>query len=177
MKSLSLPATMATPLYISLGGNLGQRERFLLGAIAALKMHLGEFVQMSAIYETPPWGFDSDLPFLNAVAQFNTTLTPNEVLAILLKTEREFGRKRKQSETYTSRTLDLDLLFYGDEMIDSPLLQLPHPRIYLRAFILVPLAEIASELHHPEKNKTIKELLTLCTDTSEIKPWTSPTAT
>lgn len=177
MKSLSLLATMATPIYISLGGNLGRRERFLLGAIASLKMRLGEFVQMSALYETPPWGFDSDLPFLNAVAQFNTTLAPEEVLGILLKTEREFGRKRKQSETYTSRTLDLDLLFYGDEMIDSPLLQLPHPRIHQRAFVLVPLAEIAPELHHPEKNKSILELLTLCTDTSEIKPWTSPTAT
>jgi 2-amino-4-hydroxy-6-hydroxymethyldihydropteridine diphosphokinase len=176
-KSLSLPATMAQEVYISLGGNLGQRHRFILGALEALELRLGQLIASSQLYETPPWGFESDHSFLNAVAIFQTSHSPQEVLEVLLKTERTFGRKRIESPNYTSRTLDLDLLFYGNEVLNTKDLQLPHPRIPQRAFVLVPLAEIAADYLHPVEQKTIRELLTLCPDKSQIHPWKSPTVT
>lgn len=176
-KSLSLPATMAQEVYISLGGNLGQRHRFILGALKSLEQGLGPIISASQLYETPPWGFESDHSFLNAVAIFHTSRSPQEVLEVLLKTERTFGRKRIESPNYTSRTLDLDLLFYGDEVLRTEDLELPHPRITQRAFVLVPLAEIAEDYLHPLEQKTIRELLTLCPDTSPIHPWKSLTVT
>ncbi len=176
-KSLSLPAIMAQKVYISLGGNLGQRHRFIHGALRSLEQRLGKLIAASQLYETPPWGFESDHAFLNAVAIFHTSSSPQEVLEILLNTERTFGRKRTEGIGYTSRTLDLDLLFYGDEVLRAEDLELPHPRIPQRAFVLVPLAEIAGDYIHPLEQKTIRELLTLCPDTSPIHPWKSPTVT
>lgn len=142
--------------YIALGSNLGDRLAHLRMAVRALR-DLGEVEAVSPVYETEPVGYADQPRFLNAVARLRTGLAPHELLTRLLEIEQQAGRVR----TFPSapRTLDLDILFYDDLILDSPGLTIPHPRLHERAFVLVPLADLDPSLVHPRIGVSIAELL------------------
>ncbi|MCR4994317.1 MAG: 2-amino-4-hydroxy-6-hydroxymethyldihydropteridine diphosphokinase [Bacteroidales bacterium] len=135
-----------TDLYLSLGSNLGNRHMLLLMAIEALAQQIGQFVRCSSFIETEPWGFQSQHPFLNAVALFHTNLTPREVLTRTQEIECSLGRIQKTSGTYKDRTIDIDILLYGNEHIDEPDLHIPHPLMSQRDFVMRPLKEVAPDV-------------------------------
>ena len=135
-----------TRAYVGLGANLGDREATIRAALAELGDEDGiEVVAVSTLRETEPVGVGPQPPFLNGAAELETTLTPRELLDRLLATEQRFGRVRVPGE-HGPRTLDLDLLLYGDEQIDEPGLTVPHPRLHERAFVLEPLAELHAKV-------------------------------
>jgi 2-amino-4-hydroxy-6-hydroxymethyldihydropteridine diphosphokinase len=146
---------MATA-YIGLGSNLGDRMTTLQMAIQRLEA-LGRIAGVSGLYETEPVGNLDQPPFLNAVVALNTELAPADLLGALLGIERDLGRSR--SFPNAPRTLDLDLLLVDDVTLDSSDLTLPHPRLHERAFVLVPLAELAPEMVHPVSGQTVREML------------------
>ena len=140
--------------YIGLGSNLGDREQTLRSAVDALREAPGvDVVAVSALIDTEPVGFLDQPRFLNGVAAVDTTLPPEALLALLLEIERRFGRTREGTPAAGPRTLDLDLLLYGDAEIDEPGLRVPHPRMHERPFVLGPLAEIAPELRIPGRGE------------------------
>lgn len=136
--------------YVALGSNLGDREQNLLGAVEALGAELGvDVVAVSGLIETEPVGFLDQPRFVNGVAALDTTRSARALLELLLEVERRFGRSREGVPAQGPRTLDLDLLLYGDAEIDEPGLRVPHPRLHERAFVLEPLAELAPGLEIP----------------------------
>ncbi len=131
---------------VGLGGNVGDVRETLERAIAAFCD--GEVVRLlarSSDYRTPPWGVEDQPPFVNAAIAVETTLAPHDLLARAHATERAFGRDRTRETRWGPRTLDIDLIAYGDVVLDTPGLTLPHPRLFERAFVLAPLAEFAGE--------------------------------
>jgi 2-amino-4-hydroxy-6-hydroxymethyldihydropteridine diphosphokinase len=146
---------MATA-YIGLGSNLGDRKATLRTAVQRLKT-LGRIAGISRLYETEPVGYLEQPPFLNAVVTLETELAPGELLRAVLGIERDLGRKR--SFPNAPRTLDLDLLLVDDLTLDTTALTLPHPRLHERAFVLVPLAELAPEMVPPGSGQTVRELM------------------
>lgn len=145
-----------TTAYIGLGSNLGDRMATLRTAVLRLET-LGRIAGISSLYETEPIGYLEQPPFLNAVVALDTELAPGELLSALLRIERDLGRKR--SFPNAPRTLDLDLLLVDDLVLDIPELTLPHPRLHERAFVLVPLAELAPEMVHPGSGQTVRDLV------------------
>ncbi len=141
---------------------------YLTNALEMLDGHAGQVTKTSPVYQTPAMGFEGD-DFYNACALLETTLEPQELLEIILATERILGRVRSSDGKYTARTIDLDILFYEDEVIDEFDLRVPHPRVHERRFVLQPLFDLAPQLKHPVSGKSIKELLENCPDTSTIK--------
>jgi 2-amino-4-hydroxy-6-hydroxymethyldihydropteridine diphosphokinase len=133
-------------VYIALGSNLGERAQNLAAARAALAEGAVEISAVSSVYETEPWGPKPQGRYLNQVVRATAQLAPKALLARLLEMERALGRKRGGTERYGPRKIDLDILLYGDLLLRDPDLQLPHPRMLERAFVLVPLAEIAPDL-------------------------------
>ena len=150
---------MTTPAWIGLGSNLGDRRAILHAALAALADAPGVIVRaVSSYHETRPVGGPSGQgPFLNAAAQLETTLDPDQLLLVLQEIENHSGRAR--TVRWGERTLDLDILIYGDRFLDTPGLKLPHPRLALRRFVLAPLAEIAPTVVDPMTRRTIADLL------------------
>lgn len=148
--------------YLGLGSNLGNRLAFLRGGRDALCSHQGiELAQASGVYETEAQGGPQDSPpYLNAVLAVRTTLSPHELLAACRSVEEDFGRVRHG--VWTPRTLDIDLLIYEEQIIDDEELQVPHPRLHERPFVLIPFAEIAPEIIPPLQLATIAELLGKC---------------
>jgi 2-amino-4-hydroxy-6-hydroxymethyldihydropteridine diphosphokinase len=137
-----------------LGSNLGDRERTLLDAVEALRAEPGvEVAAVSSLIETEPVGVLDQPRFVNGVVALETALPARALLELLLALERRFGRSREGVPAQGPRTLDLDLLLYGDEEIDEPGLEVPHPRLHERAFVLGPLAELAPELEIPGLGK------------------------
>jgi 2-amino-4-hydroxy-6-hydroxymethyldihydropteridine diphosphokinase len=136
--------------YVALGSNLGDRDRTLLDAVEALRMQPGvEVSGVSGLIDTEPVGLVDQPRFLNGVVALDTTLSARALLELLLDVEQRFGRSREGVPAQGPRTLDLDLLLYGDEEIDEPGLQVPHPRLQERSFVLGPLAELAPGLEIP----------------------------
>ncbi len=150
---------MPSLAYIALGSNLGDRRGMLSGAIAALASSGGVVVQkVSSFHETEPVGGPPGQGlFLNAAAVLETTLDPSALLHVLREIEDRFGRTR--SVRWGERTLDLDLLLFGDQIVDTPELTIPHPRMTVRRFVLEPLAEIAPDAIDPVTKRTIVDLL------------------
>jgi len=162
-----------TMLYLLLGGNIGDKERIFSEALAILNNRVGEIQLQSAVYETEPWGFESIDLFWNQAIEISTSLSPEEVLAQTQMIEQELGRIRKENQ-YSSRVIDIDILFYGDQIINRENLIIPHPRIQERKFALVPLNEIAPELIHPVFHKSIRQLLEESTDSLKVSPIPNP---
>ena len=153
--------------YLLLGSNLGNREKYLEEAISMISMKVGMIIDRSSVYETAPWGFDSKESFLNCVIRVQTEFTPETVLHEILQIEQVMGRIRT-GDGYSSRVIDIDILFYNDLISDQPDLIIPHPRLHLRRFTLVPLEEIAAGFLHPVFRKTITELLMECQDEGRV---------
>ena len=135
-------------VYLSLGSNLGQREENLRKAIRLIHERVGEVVRQSSFIETEPWGFESDHPFMNAAALCLTEKTPREVLRLTQQIERDLGKskehatQRGESSKFHDRPIDIDILLYDDLTVDEPDLQIPHPLMYERDFVMIPLKEI-----------------------------------
>lgn len=130
-------------VYLGLGSNLGERERYVAEAIARIGERVGQVVRRSSLYVTEPWGFRSVHPFVNAVVCCQTTLTPRQLLCATQQIERELGRRHKSHDgAYEDRTIDIDILLYDDLRVDEPDLQIPHPLMYEREFVMQPLREI-----------------------------------
>jgi 2-amino-4-hydroxy-6-hydroxymethyldihydropteridine diphosphokinase len=155
LSSSSSPAS-SIRIAIALGSNLGDRESYLTRGIEALRARLAN-VRISSFFETEPVGVVGQPPFLNGAIVAETTLSARAVLELLLDIEHQFGRVRPFDRA--PRTLDLDLILYGDRVIDEPDLRVPHPRFRERRFVLEPLAEIAPEMIDPETGRTIARLL------------------
>lgn len=154
---------------ILIGSNLGRRESIINQSIEMMSERCGEVFAVSSLYETEPWGFVAEQDFLNQVVAVRTEKSPHELLSELMKIEKELGRKRHDVEGYESRPIDLDILYYDDLIINDDDLILPHPRLHLRRFVLMPLCDVASDYIHPIFKKSSKELLRCCEDTSEVK--------
>ncbi|MGE0090239.1 MAG: 2-amino-4-hydroxy-6-hydroxymethyldihydropteridine diphosphokinase [Bacteroidales bacterium] len=154
-------------VYLLLGSNLSDRALFLLNARKFIEERIGKIKKQSRIYESAPWGFVTDNVFLNQVILIYTFLKPEEILEKIKIIEKELGRIRT-SKGYASRTIDIDILFYNDEIILQHDLKIPHPQLHKRKFTLVPLNEIDTELNHPIFGKSIKMLLNECDDNSEV---------
>lgn len=146
-------------LYLSLGSNEGDREQLLRSAIDAIGQHIGPVDGISPLVETEPWGFESPHPFVNAALSVETSLPAMDVLERTQSIERQLGRQRKSiAGRYEDRPIDIDLLLYGDLVLTSERLTLPHPLLPERLFVLEPLAEIAPQILHPTLGKTIQTL-------------------
>ena len=156
--------------YIGLGSNLGDRAGNLLLAVRGLLEASFVIRRLSAIYETDPIGIESDLKFLNMVAEVQvSSISPMQMMARMLRIEYLLGRMRQEAKA--PRTVDLDLLLFGKIQIHTEFLTLPHPRMHNRKFVLVPLNELSPHLIHPVLNKTIQEILESVEDTSTVKRW------
>lgn len=161
----------ATPVtaWVGLGANLGDAAATVHAAIAALDgLPSTTLLQASRLYATPAWGNEDQPPFVNAVAAVRTTLAPQPLLAALLALETQSGRVRDPAVHWGPRVLDLDLLLYGDQQVDLPALKLPHPYLHERAFVLVPLAEIAADLAIPGQGRVRDAVMRV--DASGIAP-------
>jgi 2-amino-4-hydroxy-6-hydroxymethyldihydropteridine diphosphokinase len=156
-------------VYISLGSNLGDRAAMLERAVAAMNSAGVRVTRQSPFYITEPVGAPGQAWFLNAVAEAETSLMPQQLLHALLKVERELGRRR--ITPHAPRSIDLDILFYGSTVIRSKELEVPHPRLTERRFVLIPLAQLAPEFRHPVAHKSITQLLAETLDRSEVRLW------
>ncbi|MBI5413427.1 2-amino-4-hydroxy-6-hydroxymethyldihydropteridine diphosphokinase [Candidatus Peregrinibacteria bacterium] len=153
-------------VYLSLGSNLGDRQKTIEEAVSYLKKEAGEVLKISKIYETQPVGVGEQPWFLNCAFELETQLPPKELLKICQKIEKKLGRTDKGK--LTPRTIDLDILFYDDVVVTTGNLKLPHPAIQNRLFVLRPLFQIAPQLKHPILRKNIAELLKNCKDKSIV---------
>jgi 2-amino-4-hydroxy-6-hydroxymethyldihydropteridine diphosphokinase len=161
-----------TRIYLSLGSNIGDRAAHLTGAIAALNSAAVHVLRQSSIYETEPVDFLAQDWFLNSVLEAETSLSPQQFLSLLREIERTHGRSTLIPKG--PRTLDIDILFYGSEIIRAAELEIPHPRLCNRRFVLIPLAELAPALIHPVLHTTVAELLAATPDRSQVRLWHPP---
>ncbi len=162
---------MTHTIYLSLGSNLGDRPQNLHNAISFLPPKV-QSIRQSSIYETEPWGYADQPAFLNMVIEGETDLEPPDLLIFLKEIEVSMGRQ--ETFRFGPRLIDLDILFFDKLILDSPTLTIPHPRIIERAFVLIPLAEVAPEMVHPVLKKTVQELKT-AVDASSIELFQSAT--
>jgi 2-amino-4-hydroxy-6-hydroxymethyldihydropteridine diphosphokinase len=153
--------------YLLLGTNEGNRTGFIEKAIQEIKKNLGLIINQSSIYETAAWGKEDQAAFLNQVLLVETKYDTIETLAKIQAIEKTLGRQRKIK--WGARTIDIDILYFNDAIIDEPDLQIPHPRLHERAFTLIPMVEIAPDLIHPVLKLNQKELLLKCKDSLEVK--------
>lgn len=154
--------------YLIIGSNQGDRLQMLERALNTIHEEIGSVVNQSSIYETAPWGFDHPAEFLNQVLEIETPLDSENLLGHLLDLEKKLGRTRNDKR-YSARSIDIDILFYDDFIINTETLVIPHPRLAERRFVLIPLCELVPSLRHPLLNTTLEQLLTQCKDTSDVR--------
>jgi 2-amino-4-hydroxy-6-hydroxymethyldihydropteridine diphosphokinase len=150
-------------VYLLIGGNIGDRIYFLNESIKKIEELCGEVKDKTVVYETEAWGNTNQAAFLNQVLRISTSLTPHELLRQVLAIEVSFGRVRQEKNG--ARTIDIDILYFNDIIISDEILTIPHPRIAIRKFVLIPLAEIAKNHIDPVHKISVKELLENCQDT------------
>ena len=155
-------------IYLSIGSNLGNRNLNIASALEMIGNHIGAVTGLSSLFETTPWGFESEERFLNMVVSVDTDLEPKMVLEKIHDIEASLGRVRAAGQ-YISRTIDIDILLFGNLVLDEENLKIPHPSMHLRKFVLVPFAELAPDVVHPVLKKTISTLLFSCKDTGGLK--------
>lgn len=155
-------------LFLITGGNIGDRKRNLETAAALIQKQIGKIMRLSAIYETEAWGITNQPAFYNQVLEIETLLSAREVLDLILKIEEQMGRKR--SIKNAARNIDIDILFFNNEIINERNLTIPHPEIINRRFVLLPLLELEPEKIHPVLHKSIQELLSETKDKLEAIP-------
>jgi 2-amino-4-hydroxy-6-hydroxymethyldihydropteridine diphosphokinase len=153
--------------YLLTGSNLGAASHHLLQAAGEIGTQAGKITGRSGFYRTAPWGNTEQPAFLNEVLRVETSLLPRELLRVILAIEEKMGRVRTQK--WAPRIIDIDILFYDDLVIEEEGLQVPHPHLHERRFVLEPLAFIAPAHVHPLLHKTVEELLRICTDTGEVE--------
>ena len=153
--------------YLLLGSNRGNRPEMLKQAAGLIEKQVGKRTASSSVYETAPWGFFDKTFFLNQVLCVETLLSPYDLLDALLRIETVIGRIR-HGKNYISRIIDIDILFFGNHIINQEHLTIPHPRLHERKFTLLPLAEIAAGFIHPVFRLTVGDLVLRCTDSSEV---------
>ena len=153
--------------YLLIGGNQGNSLKFLIEAERKIVKFCGEIFARSAFYETAAWGITNQSSFINRVLLVHTRLTAPDLMKKILEIELEMGRKR--IEKFGPRIIDIDILFFNEEVISADGLIIPHPQIQNRRFTLEPMNELAPKYVHPLLHKTIEELLTLCTDKLDVK--------
>ncbi|WP_225036933.1 2-amino-4-hydroxy-6-hydroxymethyldihydropteridine diphosphokinase [Winogradskyella sp. SM1960] len=156
-------------IHIALGSNKGHKLQYLQSAVDAIFERIGAVKKISKVYKTPALGFEGD-DFFNACVKVETELKPKKVLKELQTIESDLGRKTKTTKGYESREIDLDILFFEDEVIEEKTLIIPHPRLQNRKFVLQPLVDIAKDVEHPLLKTSIEDLLLECKDDSEIEP-------
>ena len=144
--------------YLGLGTNIGNKRRNMITAAALLAERVGDVLALSGFYETEPWGFESENFFLNAAVKLKTSFSPLELLQITQQIEKELGRAEKSNGVYHDRIIDIDILLYDDEVLQTPELTLPHPLMLERKFVMDPLAEIAPFVVHPVLKERIIDL-------------------
>jgi len=155
-------------IFLGLGSNMGDREGYLKEAVDRISMNIGEILKVSSVYETEPWGFEADNKFLNMVVEVLTKHPPSVVLGAILMIETQLGRIRTERQ-YSSRVIDIDILFYDVIIINEIKIKIPHPYLHERKFVLVPLNEIASDFIHPVLKQSVGSLLNSCEDRSEVR--------
>ena len=155
-------------VYLILGSNMGDKAQYITSAIAHIESSIGRIIKKSSLYTTEPWGMKDTQVFLNQVIVVETDIEPFKVLEKCLQIEVLHGRQRN-IKYYEQRTLDIDILFIDQLIIETDLLQIPHPRIAERRFVLEPLAEIYPDFAHIQHNKTISQLLEACTDSLKVE--------
>lgn len=156
-------------VFVLLGSNLGDRELLVNQASKMIGGRCGKIVAKSRLYESEPWGFKSEHWFLNQVVKVETAFSPDALMEVLLEIEKELGRDRSvPHEGYVSRPMDLDILYFGNEIIDTQMVKAPHPRLHERRFTLLPLCDIAPDYVHPVMKKTNLQLLDECQDAGKV---------
>jgi len=153
-------------VYLLFGSNLGERAANIANAITQLENQEIKTLKLSSLYQTQPWGNTNQATFLNQAGKFRTVFSPAELMKTILTIEQEMGRIR--TVKWAPRNIDIDILFFGNEVISQPDLKIPHPEVEKRKFALMPLAEIAPDLTHPVLKKNIKQLLAACADSMTV---------
>lgn len=153
--------------FLLIGGNLGNRMKNIFEAKLLIAERIGNICKESSIYESEPWGFSHETNFLNQVLIVETRLNPAAIMLEISYIENKLGRERKGTG-YSARTIDVDILFYEQELLFTPSLTIPHKSLHQRAFVLTPLLEIAPDFVHPLFSLTIKELAVVCADKGKV---------
>jgi 2-amino-4-hydroxy-6-hydroxymethyldihydropteridine diphosphokinase len=160
--------SFSAAVLLSLGSNLGNRTGHLRNAHSLLVEKGLKVRAVSSVYETPPWGFESTDPFYNLCLKLSVSVTPTELISLLLEAEKQLGRDRKTETVYAARIIDLDIILWDSLKITAQNLVIPHPRAHLRKFVLEPAAEIAPDWIHPDFGLTILQLRDICPDHAQI---------
>lgn len=158
-------------LVVAFGSNIGNRYAYIVQAKKALQKKFGRAYKYSQVYETPAWGKEDQAAFLNSVACFSTDLPASECMQICTKTEKDLGRIR--NEKWGARAIDIDILFYGGEIISEENLEIPHPEVQNRGFVLRPLIDVVPAFHHPELQIPIQELFKQFKGDKDFEPFSS----
>ncbi len=156
-------------VYLQLGSNIGNRVEQLESAIYEIKAQIGDISKLSKIYESSPWRVDGQPNYLNQILEVKTEINPDMLLSMLLNIENLLGRKRV--EKWGERLIDIDIIFYNNDIIETADLCIPHKHMHERKFVLVPLCEIAGDYFHPRYNKRVTDLLAECTDLDMIEEY------
>lgn len=153
---------------ISTGSNLGNRSENLASATSKLKGTGAKLLSASSVYETEPWGFNAGSAFFNQVLELDADISPQNMMDLILIIEHQLGRTRSDANTYESRQIDIDILLVDNLILREKGLEVPHPRMHERKFVLVPAVEITPEWEHPVLKKSLSELLHACNDTESV---------